>query len=178
MKLFYRTVIFLTTLLFMFASLLLAIYCFGLTEGNLLPQMVGMLYRQWEAGVLFIIAFIAGAWIIYPFFVKEKEISLISKNELGVVNISINALDNLVNNIASEQEGIISIDNRLKATEEGLMISLNGQVNPTIPIPAIAENLQTVVKTYIEETTGVQVAGVRVLVEGVSEKKGKKMEIG
>lgn len=177
MNLFYRFVLFVLTILFMFVSLLLAIYAFGLSRSNLLPEIIQSLYNRWEIGLLFLVGFIAGARVIYPFFIKEgKNTTLISRSDLGEVDISLDALDNLVYTVAIQQEGVTEISSRLKASEDGLHIFLKGKILPNITIPELTETLQAIVKSYIEDTTGVKVAEVRVLVEGISEEKKTKVE--
>ncbi len=176
MGLLYRFVIFIMAILFMFASLLIAIYCFGLAEFDMLPKLVMLFYDRWELGILFILGFAAGSWIIYPFFTKEKSTTMITKSDLGEVDITLDALDNLVNTIALQQDGVVEIKNRLKATEGGLSISLSGKVIPRVPIPELTENLQLLVKSYIEDTTGVTVKEIKVLVEDIGEEKKKIVE--
>lgn len=176
MDLLYRFIIFIMAILFMFASLLIAIYSFGFAEVDMLPDLVRSFYHQWELGVLFLLGFIAGSWIIYPFFTKEKSTTMINKSELGEVDITLNALDNLVNTVALQQEGVVDIKNKLRATEGGLSISLSGKVIPKVPIPELTENLQLLVKSYIEDTTGVTVKEVRVLVEDIGDEKKKSIE--
>lgn len=152
----------------MVLSLLLAFYSFGLTSTSMLPDFVLTIYGQWAMGILFLLIFAAAAWIIYPFFSRDVSSTTISRSELGVVDISLNALDNLVSSVAIQQEGIIEISNRLKAKEDGLSIYLSGKVAPDISIPKLTQNLQVLVKSYIEDTAGVNVSEVRVLIEGVS----------
>ncbi len=176
MDLLYRFIIFIMAILFMFASLLIAIYSFGLAEANMLPDLLRSFYNQWELGVLFLFGFIAGSWIIYPFFIKEKSTTMINRSDLGEVDITLDALDNLVNTVALQQEGVVDIKNRLRATEGGLSIFLSGKVIPRVPIPELTENLQLLVKSYIEDTTGVNVKEVRVLVEDIGDEKKKSTE--
>jgi hypothetical protein len=177
MNLFYRFILFILTILFMFATLLLAIYCFGFTGSYMIPDLIYSIYQRWEIGLLFLLGFIAGAWVIYPFFVKEmKNTTLISKSDLGKVDISLSALDNLVHSISIQQEGVTEISNRLTAGDDGLHIFLKGKILPNTNLPELTSTLQTIVKSYIEDTTGVKVAEVSVLIEGVSDKSSTNVE--
>ncbi len=169
MKLFYRFVILLMAILFMFTSLFLALYGFAWADYNMLPNIIYNLYNQWELALVFVLLFIASAWIIYPFFFSESvATTAISESEMGKVDISLEALDSLVNNIALEQEGIVAIKNKLKTTETGLVIALTAKIYPSMSIPKITKSLQELVKSYIEDTTGVSVTEIRVLVEEIS----------
>ncbi len=175
MKLVYRFVIFLMAILFMFTSLFLALYGFAWADYNMLPNLIYSLYNQWQIALVFVLLFIASAWVIYPFFFNESvSTTSISRSEMGEIDISLDALDSLVNNIALEQEGIVAIKNRLKTTEEGLLIALTAKVYPSMSIPKITESLQELVKSYIQDTTGVTVTEVKVLVEEISKAEENK----
>ena len=171
MNLLYRLVIFLMAVLFMFASILLLFYGFGWATYDFLPNLLTQLHQQWQFGILFSLFFIAAVWVIYPFISNEKKVTPISKSEIGSVDITLDALDTLVNNIALEQEGVMTISNRLKTRNEGLIINLKTQIFPSKDIPAITSSLQNLVKTYIEDITGVTVCEIKVLVETVTAKE-------
>lgn len=176
MNLWYRFILFIMAILFIFTSLLLSLYCFGLAEPEMIPELVFSLYQQWELGILFFIAFIAGCWVIYPFFSRVKNTTLINRSELGEVEITLEALDNLVNTIALEQDGIVAISNRLSTEDDGLTIYLKAKILPSKTIPEITNSLQELVKSYIEDTTGVTVSSIKVLVEDVSDGSKESIE--
>lgn len=173
MKLIYSITSFIIIILFMFASLLLAFYSFGFafTPSNLLPNMLGNFYQKWQYGILFTLFFIAGTWVLYPFFAnREKKTTSINQTELGMVDITLDAVDKLVKGVAMQQEGVNEIETHLKTSEKGLHIHLSGKVEPDIPIPNLTKDLQLIVKSYIEDTTGVTVEEVRVLVKSISDR--------
>ena len=158
--------------IFMFCSLVLALYSFGFADANFLPELMGNLFQRWDIGILLILGFIMGAVIIYPIFNlnSNSRKTSISKSELGEVNITLGALDNLIKKVASRQAGVEEITTSLKDREEGLEISLTGKVEPGVVIPDLADELQKLVKSYLEDTTGVTVSKVKVLVEEISQK--------
>lgn len=161
----------------MFTVLLFALYGFGLTSSTLLPDTIRTFYNRWEVGLLSVLSFIAGAWVIYPFFSgRTRQTTLINKSDIGEVDITIDALDHLVKGIAVKQDGVIEIDTSLKAGEDGLHIFLTGKVLPNIPLPDMVKELQTIVKSYIEEITGVTVARVKVRIDGIDDGKRSKVE--
>lgn len=120
---------------------------------------------------MFIIAFLAGAWVIYPIFNlgRERETTLISAGELGNVNITLDALDKLVRKVAAQQEGVTRVSTKLKTLENELHIFLNVKVKPDRPLPQLTKDLQNIVKSYIEDTTGVNINEVKVLVDSIGD---------
>ena len=173
MKLFHRSIVLIMAIIFMFCTLVLALYSFGFASVEFLPEMLKSTYLRWEIGVLLVFAFIIGAIVIYPIFKLDNhsQTTSISQSELGEVNITLGALDNLIKKVASRQKGVEDIKTSLNNSEEGLEIFLTGRVKPGIVIPELADELQKVIKSYLEDTTGVTVSKVKVLVEEISKKE-------
>jgi len=164
----------------MFIMLLLAIYSMALVEEGSLPLLVERFHGRVIPAFLFIIAFLVGVWAIYPFFANAKNTATTSiiEGELGQVDISLEALRNMVREVAIQQDGVEDIKTELTAGEGGVFIFLRGKVRPTVVIPRVTEELQSIVKSYIEDTTGVHVASVKILIENVySDKEAHSADI-
>ncbi|MEJ6950088.1 alkaline shock response membrane anchor protein AmaP [Natronospora cellulosivora (SeqCode)] len=168
MNILYRLTVAIMAILVMFASMVLLLYAFGLADHDVLPALFSQIHQSWEYAIVFVLLILASAWIIYPIFSGEERVTPISKSKIGEVDISLNALDTLVNNIALEQEGITAIKNRLKTIDGNLSIELTAQIFPSKNIPEITGNLQKLVKSYIEDITGVTVGEIKILVETVA----------
>src|SRR6056297_1584313 len=171
MKYLNRFILLIITLLFMFTVLVLAIYSFGFTDGEAIFALLDNINRNWQIGILFIVLFMVGAWVIYPFFtLKEKStFTEIKSTELGEINISIRALKNLVEGIVHKQDKIDDIDIKLNGSSEGLEIFVAGDVKPGTVISEMTDELQQIVKSYIEDTTGVDVKEVKVLINDIND---------
>jgi uncharacterized alkaline shock family protein YloU len=156
----------------MFCSLVLALYSFGFARTDFLPNILKGIYQRWDIGVLLMIGFVLGGVVIYPIFnLNTNRTTRISQSKLGEVNITLGALDNIIKKVTSRQNGVAEIETSLKNSEEGLEISLTGMVNPGVVIPELTDELQKLVKSYVEDTTGVTVSKVRVLVKELTEKR-------
>lgn len=154
----------------------MAFYAFGWANPEMLPELISLLYQRWEYGLLFLVFFVAGAWVIYPFFSRERSITSVLVSDHGNVDITIDALDSLVKNIAIEQEGVIAISNRIRAVDDGVVIDLEVEIYPSMSIPEISRNLQELVKSHIEGTTGVNVKAIKVLVKEISKENEKRIK--
>lgn len=178
MKLAYRSVVFIMTIIFMFVSIVLAFYAFGFAQQNFLPVLFENIYSQWEYGILFLFIFLASSAILYPFFNIDKNYkkTLINSTDLGDVNITLGAIDNLVKKIVKKREGIFDINTDINNGESGLDISLSVKVYSDYIIPELTNELQKVVKSYLEDTTGVTVNNVKILVNEIDSKKNKVKE--
>lgn len=178
MKLINRLIILVITFVFMFIMLLLSFYSMGFAQAGSLPGLVQRLHGEIGIGILFLIAFLFGAWSIYPFFTgRQKEATTsITEGDLGQVEITIDALKNMIRGIATQQDEVENVKTEIKAGEEGVHIILSGQVPPSVVIPEVTARLQRLVKSYIEDTTGVNVLDVKVLIENVYEKDKKSRD--
>jgi len=178
MKIAYRSLVFVMTIIIMFVSIVLAFYAFGFAQQNFLPALFENMYLEWEYGVLFLIIFLASSVILYPFFNIEKRYkkTLINSTELGDVNITLGAIDNLVKKVVKKREGIFDINTDINNGESGLDINLSIKVYSDYIIPQLTSELQKVVKSYLEDTTGVTVNNVKILINEIDNKKNKVIE--
>ena len=174
MKIINRLLLLAITLIFMFIMLLLSIYSMGIVESDSLLRLVESFYSSLLPAILFLLAFIIGARAIYPFF-KDTDwdnTAAIADGELGDVEITMEALKNMIRGVATQQDGVEEITTELKAGEDGVHILIKGKVLPSAIIPEVTSRLQRIVKSYIEDTTGVNVVDVKVLIENVYQEKG------
>ncbi|MFW6381793.1 MAG: alkaline shock response membrane anchor protein AmaP [Bacillota bacterium] len=179
MKIFNRLILFIITLVFMFAVISLGLYSFGLTGINFIPELIESIYNRWEFGILFGLAFIGGAWVIYPFIYREQEevkTTPIHASELGDVDITLGALENMVRGIAKQQESIEEITTDLQLDQDGIRIYMTGKVHPNSVIPEMADELQRIVKSYLEDTTGVKITEIKILIKDIYEDKSLEVE--
>ncbi|MGM0437108.1 MAG: alkaline shock response membrane anchor protein AmaP [Bacillota bacterium] len=178
MKIAYRSLVFIMTIIIMFVSIVLAFYAFGFSQQNFLPALFENMYLEWEYGLLFLITFLASSVILYPFFNIEKKYkkTLINSTDLGDINITLGAIDNLVKKIVKKREGIFEINTDINNSESGLNIDLSIKVYSDYIIPELTNELQKVVKSYLEDTTGVTVNSVQVLVNEINNEKNKVIE--
>ncbi|MFW5995877.1 MAG: alkaline shock response membrane anchor protein AmaP [Halanaerobiaceae bacterium] len=173
-----RIILILITVVFMFLTILFSLYSFGLGGKEAIPSIINNFHASWEFGLLFLALFIIGAWILYRLFnvgVREP-FTRINENDLGEVDITLNALRNLVKGIVTQQDGIDEISTRLGTDDEGVRILLRGKVKTKTIIPSMTKELQEMVKAYIEDTTGVNVSEVRVLIDDIYEESGRRKE--
>jgi len=178
MNIVYRFILFIIILLFMLVSLVFSFYSFGFPQFTFISELISNLYQNWQMGILFIISFAISGWVIYPAFnFNERfETTRIKNTELGYIDISIEALDDLVKKVVNQQEGINDVLTKLTADENGLNIFLNCKVKSEIVIPELADNIQKLTKSYLEDITGVNVNEVRVLIKNISDNNKVKVE--
>lgn len=101
---------------------------------------------------------------------------VIGRSEDGQVNISLNAVDNVVRKAALSVTGVKEVKVHLKPLDNTLHISLQIALPHDISMPETAAAVQQVVKEQLQAITGLAVADVAVLVSSVEDKVNKTVQ--
>ena len=152
----------------------LSLYSFGLLSANFIPDLISQSYNSWQAAVIYLIFLVMSLIVIFPYFTNKKFRSTrLLSSESGDITITISALSNLIKDRVKEKEKFEDIKIKLEEKEEGLKITLSGNLTVPGDLPGISENIQHDLKSYIKETTGIQVAKVQIRIDDV--KKENKL---
>ena len=101
---------------------------------------------------------------------------IVGKSEGGQVNISLEAVDNVVHKAALAVNGVREVKSKLKALNNGVGISLQITMPHDTNVPETATAVQTAVKEQLQIVTGLTVAEVAVLVSTVEGRPAKTLE--
>lgn len=93
--------------------------------------------------------------------------TLLQHGNLGEIRICFKAVENLVLKAARSVRGARDIKTRIVNGEFGLLIYLRAATMTDINIPQVSAEMQAAVKEYVENSTGSNVAEVRVMIEDV-----------
>ena len=102
-------------------------------------------------GFLFILS------IALPLLARERGNAVIPlKNPLGEVKISQKAICGFIQRVGKEVEGVEDIKADIKLAEEGVDVYLTLSAQAQGEIPRLIDELQTVVKNYLNNTVGIE----------------------
>lgn len=93
------------------------------------------------------------------------------QGDLGDVDVSLQAVEALVKQAATQVNGIRDLATSVSVTQEGLQVDLVVQLVPEKSIPDLASAVQEKVSRYIHEVVGVPVTSTRVSVRGIGIKE-------
>lgn len=111
---------------------------------------------------------LAGLYLLAIFVREQQEVqSIVQETELGQVEISLKAIANLVQRVAREIPGVRDLAPVITVDPQGLDIRVVAQVAPGLSIPALANEVQTLIRGYLHETVGYPVHRVRVEVRDI-----------
>lgn len=121
--------------------------------------------------IMFIVALIFwGTSLIFLFsgFRNNKDKKAMSKfTNIGEIKISLDTLESIALAASRKLNGVKDTKAHVTKYEDGVIIVIRAVVLPDINIPALSEDIQLKVKKSIEESSGVRVNHVKVLVENI-----------
>jgi uncharacterized alkaline shock family protein YloU len=132
-------------------------------------------YNNWLFALLGIAAFILALWaFLLSLKPVERVRAIDQQGELGEYRISFEALENLVLQATRDIRGVKDTRTRLALKEAGLSIDLRIGTLPDLKVPELVQEIQTKVRDYVQEISGVDVAEVKVLVESITRDTKRK----
>ncbi len=168
MKIIQNIFSFLIALILIVLTITLSLYSFALLSANFIPDLISGTYNSWQAAVIYLVFLLMSLFVIYPYFTDKKfKSTRLLSSESGDITITISALSNLIKDRVKEKERFDDLKIKLEEQEEGLKIILSGKLTVPGNLPAISENIQQDLKSYIKQTTGIQVAKVQIRIDDV-----------
>jgi uncharacterized alkaline shock family protein YloU len=99
----------------------------------------------------------------------KRDKKFVSKyTNIGEIRISLDTLENIALAASRKFSGIRETKASVTRVENGIAVMMKIMVFPEVNIPSISEDLQLKVKNAIEETSGVQVNSIQVLVDNLA----------
>lgn len=130
-----------------------------------------------EGIVVGAVLFLISIRVLQLFFRKKKvKEAIVAKNELGDVNISLDAINSLVQDIVKREAEVKDIHSKLKAKEEGIHIFLNLTVDSQSNIPKLSEMLQEMLTAGVTASTGVNISKVQIFIKEIKKEKVARLD--
>ncbi len=99
---------------------------------------------------------------------NRKDRKAISKfSNIGEIKISITSIENIALAAAKRLNGVKETKADVNKNSEGVSIIIKTMIVPDINIPELSEDIQVKVKSLVEQTTGIKVTEVKVVVENI-----------
>jgi len=139
-----------------------------------MDQVFTNLNNRWIIGFSALVIFGAGvAILIGNVAARPSSRTRIVTTEQGEVSVSLAALETLVKKAAFQVPGVRDVKPHLKIIPQGLAILIRASLVPGTVIPEAAQEIQTGVKSFLEQMAGLAVVEVKVLVTEVSPEKSR-----
>lgn len=163
----------LMSLVLLLVSSTVLMYSAGIISLKFLGTSLNLYYGRWEVGIVAaLILLISVRFLVMAVKTDKVQEIIVSSGELGKVGVSFNAIESLVQKVIQENPQVKETKVYLKGRDGGLGIRIRLSIEQDIVIPAMAEELQSNIKEYIQITSGTIVKEVSVNVDRVSFKSG------
>ncbi|MGI6685069.1 MAG: alkaline shock response membrane anchor protein AmaP [Bacillota bacterium] len=178
MKIFNRLLVVIFSLLIGTISLVTLFMALGWTIPlDYLNQVFYSINNRWIIGITSGLILLGAANLIFSSLMKNPTTyTNIANSDHGDISITIPAVEALVKKAAFQIRGVKEVKPVIKCTPQGIAVFIKTSMQPGTVIPEAAQELQTVVKGYLEETAGIQVVEVRVLITHVFQEAKSRVD--
>lgn len=182
-RMFDRIFLFLYSLIIGIASIFLIVASAGLVKDWVVLDFAEWLTERGPISLSVMIVSILLFLISVRFFYISvatgtgKPPSIDQRNDYGDISISLETIENLTLKAAYKIHGIKDIKARVQVGQSGLIIRVRAVIDGDTAIPALTEEAQRTVKTFVEEITGLPVTSVNVYIANVTHNQTFKSRV-
>lgn len=178
MKAFNRFLVIIFSLLMGTISLVTLFMALGWTTPlDYLNDAFHSFNNRWVIGITSVLVFLAALNLVLTGLLRSPVThTKIAHNETGEVSITIPAVEALVKKAAFQIKGVREVKPLIRCTPEGIAVFMKTGMQPGTVIPQSAQELQEVVKGYLEQTAGLQVVEIKVLITHVSQETKSRVD--
>lgn len=141
-------------------------------QGSFLQTLLSRLYQGQDwliALVVFVILGILAAYLFALAFRRRRPYETIQyTTPLGVVRISVQAIEDLAHRAARKVKGVRDAEVTVRQAASGVTIVSQISVSPDVSIPEVTSEIRTRLESYVRETAGVGVEAVDVTVKKIA----------
>lgn len=123
---------------------------------------------RWAVGLIGATFFLVSVRLIAVAFRRQGGQPVVHETSMGLVRISLDAVENLVRKTARGIKGVREIKATVIHGKDGLHVLLKGTISPEVSIPEVSEEIQTAVRTYVKRVVGVELVDIRMEVENIA----------
>ena len=109
---------------------------------------------------------------------NARDKKAVSKHtDIGEIKISLSSIEHLALNAARRINGIKDTRAYVSKEADGIIIAMRVVVMPEINMPSLSEELQGKIKKSVEESSGIAVKEVKVIIDGIYSGSGYKPRV-
>lgn len=150
---------------------------------KILPQEywqkgLSLIYGKWEAALIGSIFFLVSIRLLLAGVRSRRGPSkIVHQTEMGVVEISIGAVEDLIAKTARHTRGVRNAKVHVRQLGEEVKVDMRIVVGPEYNIPKVAGEIQQRTQEYLKNTVGVAMTEVRILVNDISNEFKSKTRV-
>lgn len=172
MNIFYRILLTIYTVCIAAISVLFMVIVFNPSMiNNMAQSFINVLNSNGAAILIFIAAlllFVMSISFLFSGLRKNKDKNAVSKyTNIGEIKISLGTIENIALNVTKKLTGIKEAKVTVLKKDEYVSILNRIIVMPDVNIPSLSAEIQARVKKSVEESSGVEVGEIKVIVDSV-----------
>ncbi len=122
-----------------------------------------------------LVFFILSIVFLLSGFKSGKDKRAVSKHtDIGEIKISLGSIESIALRASKKVKGIHETKANVFKMDQNVSITVRMEVLPDVNIPALSEEMQSVVKKAVESSSGIMVSDVKVVVENISSQDSQK----
>lgn len=172
MKLYFRILV----TLYALAAMAIGIFLIAMVFDNYLLEYANSfmkkVFESNGATVLFFIislvfVFVNLGFLVSGFMTNRKSREISSVTDAGEIIISLNTIETISVNVSRKFTGVREVKTNARLNGEFVNITIKMVVLTDINVPELSAEIQSKVKKTIEETVGIKVGTVKIIVDNV-----------
>ncbi len=130
-----------------------------------------------EVGIVGLVLFLISIRVLQLLFRRKKNLkAIVANNELGGVEVTLDAINSLVKDVVRYEGEVSDIQSKVNVEERGVYVYLKLKLTAESNLPEFTKRLQNIVKDSITNYMGVDVARVEILIKEINKKKTLRVE--
>lgn len=169
MGIFDRIILSIYTFFLAFLSIGVILLALQLIPVDVVWTGLSRIYGQWEASLVGAVFLLVSVRLLLAGIRSRRGKSMvIHHTEMGDVQVSLRAVENLVEKTARHIHGVRGVNVDVTQGDHGLKVGIKAVVSLESNIPTVTAEMQAAVHKYIKNTVGVDLADVKIVVENIS----------
>ena len=173
-----RIILSIYTILLTVLSLIAILLSAKILPQDYWQQGLSLIYGRWEAALIGGVFFLVSIRLLLAGLRSRRGPSkIVHQTEMGVVEISIGAVEDLIAKTARHTRGVRNAKVHIKQLAEEVKVDLRIVVGPEYNIPKVAAEIQQRTQEYLKNTVGISMSEVRILVNDISNEFKSKTRV-
>ena len=173
-----RIILSIYTILLTVLSLIAILLSAKILPQDYWQQGLSLIYGRWEAALIGGVFFLVSIRLLLAGLRSRRGPSkIVHQTEMGVVEISIGAVEDLIAKTARHTRGVRNAKVQVKQLAEEVKVDLRIVVGPEYNIPKVAAEIQQRTQEYLKNTVGISMSEVRILVNDISNEFKSKTRV-
>lgn len=146
-----------------------ALLCLTIWGNDIMLHWLSSSKLIFDGGVIALLLLLLAVYLLILVTRRDKRKFMVYPSEYGSVRVGANCVETLVVEAANQVQGLQQIKASISNVEDPKVV-LRVQVYPGYNIPQLSEELQEKVKEYVNNTLGLTISEIEIVVVGISGK--------